>query len=44
MGNTQDELESVMDKGKFDLMGIIETWWDKNGDRNLDRFVKGHHF
>ena len=28
MGNKQNELELLVHEGKYDLIGITETWWD----------------
>ena len=28
MGNKQEELETVVQLGKYELMAIMETWWD----------------
>ena len=34
MGNKQDELELLIHEGKYDLIGITETWWDDSHDWN----------
>ena len=35
MGNKQEELEAVVQLGKYDLIAIMETWWDKSHNWNL---------
>ena len=32
MGNKQEELETVVQLGKYDLIAITETWWDESHD------------
>ena len=34
MGNKQEELETVVQLGKYDLIAITETWWDESHDCN----------
>jgi len=34
MGNKQEELETVVQLGKYDLIAIMETWWDESHDWN----------
>ncbi|XP_021237137.1 uncharacterized protein LOC110390225, partial [Numida meleagris] len=34
MGNKLEELETVVQLGKYDLIAIMETWWDKSHDWN----------
>jgi len=29
MGNKQEELETMVQLGKYDLIAIMETWWDE---------------
>lgn len=31
----QGELEILIDKQKFDIIGIVETWWDNLHDWNV---------
>ena len=35
MGNKQEELEAVVQLGKYDLIAIMETWWDESHNWNL---------
>ena len=35
MGNKQNELELLIPEGKYDLIGITETWWDDSHDLNI---------
>ena len=32
--NKQEELETVAQLGKYDLIAIMETWWDESHDWN----------
>ena len=32
MGNKQEELETVAQLEKYDLIAILETWWDESHD------------
>ena len=32
MGNKQEELETMARVGKYDLIAIMETWWNKTND------------
>jgi len=34
MGNKQEELETVVQLGKYDLIDITGTWWDESHDWN----------
>ena len=34
MGNKQEELETMVQLGKHDLIAITETWWDESHDWN----------
>ena len=34
MGNKQEELEAVVQLGKYDLIAIMETWWDESHNWN----------
>ena len=34
MGNKQEELETVVQLGKYDLIAIMETWWDESHNWN----------
>ena len=34
MGNKQEELETVVQLGKYDLIAIMETGWDESHDWN----------
>ena len=34
MGNKWEELETVAQFGKYDLIAITETWWDESHDWN----------
>ena len=34
MGNKQEELETVVQLGKYDLIAITEIWWDKSDNWN----------
>ena len=34
MGNKQEELETLVQLGKYDLIGITETWWDESHNWN----------
>ena len=35
MGDKQNELELLIHEGKYDLIGITETWWDDSHDWNI---------
>ena len=35
MGNKQEELETVVQLGSYDLIAIMETWWDESHDWNI---------
>ena len=35
MGNKQEELEAMVQLGKYDLIAIMETWWDESHNWNL---------
>ena len=32
MGNKQEELEAIVRQANYDLVDIIETWWDHSHD------------
>ena len=32
MGNKQEELEAIMRQASYDLVAIMETWWDCSHD------------
>ena len=32
MANKQEELETAVQLGKYDLTAIMETWWDESHD------------
>jgi len=34
IGNKQEELETVVQLGNYDLIAITETWWDESHDWN----------
>ena len=34
MGDKQEELEAVVQLGKYDLIAIMETWWDESHNWN----------
>ena len=35
MGNKQEERETIMELGKYDLIAITEIWWDESHNWNL---------
>ena len=35
MGNKQEELETCVQSGDYDLVAITETWWDSSHDWNV---------
>ena len=32
MGNKQEELEAIVQQADYDLVAIMETWWDHSHD------------
>ena len=34
MGNKQEELETMAQQGKYDLIAITEIWWDESHNWN----------
>ena len=32
MGNKQEELEAIVQQDSYDLVAIMETWWDDSRD------------
>lgn len=37
MGNEQEELETVVHLGNYNLSAIMETWWDVSGGMKLNQ-------
>lgn len=35
MGNKQEELEAMLQLENYDLIAIMETWWDKSHNWNI---------
>ena len=42
MGNKQDELETMAQLRKYDLIAIIETWWDES--HNWNTLIEDYRF